>query len=38
MRRCALWRSRQHPDPPPRFDTDIRRWLRAFDVVIAGKT
>jgi hypothetical protein len=38
MRRCALERSRRHPDPPPRFYTDIRRWLRASDVVIAGKT
>jgi hypothetical protein len=38
MRRCALERSRQPPDPPPRFDTDIRRWLRASDVAIDGKT
>jgi hypothetical protein len=36
--RIMLWRSRPHPDPPPRFDSDIRRWPRAPDVVIAGKT
>jgi len=38
MQRCAFERSRQPPDSPPRIDTDIRRWLRASDVVIAGKT
>ena len=34
MRCCAFWRSRLHSHPPPRADTDIRRWLHAPDVVI----
>jgi hypothetical protein len=38
MRRRALLRSRLHSPSSPRFDTDIRRWLRAPDVAIAGKT
>jgi len=25
-------------NPSPRFDTDVRCWLRATDVVMAGKT
>jgi hypothetical protein len=38
MQRCAFWHARLHSDPSPRFDTDIRRWLHAPDIVIAGKT
>ena len=34
MRRCALLAFMPAFLSPPRFDTDIRRWLRARDVVI----
>jgi hypothetical protein len=40
MRHCALrlFALALASSSPPRFDPDIRRWLRAPDVVIAGKT